>query len=306
MRLTKIRDLIKEQVLLLEKAKWYRSMKAANDACVDCPECCQVSAYQTNFFGIIKAVKMSCVGCPESVAPGTILMPNGQPHGVISKTPRKPEGDPFNPEPQMRASDDIPPNAACPCPNGDMDPSCCPKSSGMMSLDKGEISELYGTLYEDITLLNEGWITSGNPIRLQNFCTDCIDGGKCCFTDSSKNTTFSQTVGCFSCQENIGPGWIPVLPYEAEGMEQGFTSGIGDDHFDPNDPDGQHRSMRRSDDIPPNAACPCPNGDMDPSCCPKSSGRTLARDFDMREMIDDLEGKVITEKPNTGGCGCSK
>ena len=35
MRLNKVKNIIKEQILLLEKEKWFTSMKAANDACVD-------------------------------------------------------------------------------------------------------------------------------------------------------------------------------------------------------------------------------------------------------------------------------
>ena len=122
MRLNKVKNIIKEQILLLEKEKWFTSMKAANDACVDCPDCCQVSDYQTNWLGVIIAVKMACVGCPDGASRGTVIHPNGQFHGVLSK----PEGDPFNPAPQMMARGE---EKACPCENGDMLPECCPKKS---------------------------------------------------------------------------------------------------------------------------------------------------------------------------------
>ena len=74
MRLNKIKNIIKEQILLLEKEKWFTSMKASLE------------------------------------------------NGVLSK----PEGDPFNPEPQMMARGE---EKACPCENGDMLPECCPKKS---------------------------------------------------------------------------------------------------------------------------------------------------------------------------------
>ena len=76
MRLNKIKNIIKEQILLLEKEKWFTSMKASLE------------------------------------------------NGVLSK----PEGDPFNPEPQMMARGE---EKLCPCgPGGDMIPcSECPKKS---------------------------------------------------------------------------------------------------------------------------------------------------------------------------------
>tara|TARA_B100000287_G_scaffold249795_1_gene234798 strand:+ start:278 stop:1081 length:804 start_codon:yes stop_codon:yes gene_type:complete len=265
MRLNKIKNIIKEQILLLEKEKWFTSIKAANDACVDCPDCCQVSDYQTNWLGVIIAVKMACVGCPDGASRGTVIHPNGQFHGVLSK----PEGDPFNPEPQMMARGN---EKLCPCgPGGDMIPcSECNKSSGMMSLDRRELPELYGTLYEDVTLLNEEWITSKNPIKLQNFCTDCVDSGKCCYTDSARNSSKGVTVGCFACSDKRKPSWFPVVPDTKQRM-------------------GNEKS------------CPCENGDMLPECCPKKSIR--------EEMIDDLKDQVIIPnktKPKSGGCGCGK